>query len=198
MLAYLISKAMLSIARGNDIFAFTLLIIIGIYAARTQGLACLSSNKRGYSSACTRLLGSASVRKGRCGGYSQYYILCPIRGPCVIAFHMCITGNSGDLPNAAQFLADWMYASDVSPAQRRELTRLELVDLRDRYGSPSVLSPAGKAALLRNLQQQQQQKKTTTNSVSKNQRGRSSLSLSGSGIYPSALFVVEEDGELLG
>ncbi|KAJ1418319.1 acyl-CoA N-acyltransferase, partial [Ochromonadaceae sp. CCMP2298] len=40
-----------------------------------------------------------------------------------------------DFPLVARFLSEAMYGPDVPNGQRKELARLELIDLRDRYGS---------------------------------------------------------------
>jgi hypothetical protein len=40
-----------------------------------------------------------------------------------------------DIPLVARFLSEAMYGPDVPNGQRKELARLELIDLRDRYGS---------------------------------------------------------------
>jgi hypothetical protein len=40
-----------------------------------------------------------------------------------------------DFPLVARFLSEAMYGPEVPNGQRKELARLELIDLRDRYGS---------------------------------------------------------------
>lgn len=42
-------------------------------------------------------------------------------------------GTNDDIPRVARFLSESMY-NDVPTAQRRELARLEQVDLTERYG----------------------------------------------------------------
>ena len=40
-----------------------------------------------------------------------------------------------DIPLVARFLSESMYGSAVPNGQRKELARLQMIDLRDRYGS---------------------------------------------------------------
>ena len=51
---------------------------------------------------------------------------------CISSYNLYI-GTNDDIPRVARFLAESMY-SDVPTAQRRELARLEQVDLTERYG----------------------------------------------------------------
>mmetsp|Transcript_30179 Transcript_30179/g.43103 ORF Transcript_30179/g.43103 Transcript_30179/m.43103 type:complete len:291 (-) Transcript_30179:101-973(-) len=67
-------------------------------------------------------------------------------------------GGNDDIPRVAKFLAESMYKTEIPTGQKRELIRLEQVDLTDRYGER----------------------------------------VSSKGSLPSALFIAEEDEEIVG
>lgn len=64
----------------------------------------------------------------------------------LLLLYVCVLASDIDLPVVARFLSETMYGAAVPNGQRNELSRLQLIELRDGFGShvgrsmyPSVL-----------------------------------------------------------
>lgn len=109
-------------------------IMIAWIIARVHITFCILFNCPGAQSFRMSLLHSRAVTH-HCfsirSGDNWYYTL---QSRTHKIFYLLLTVNDVELPLVAKFLSETMFGSAVPNGQRNQLSRLELIELRDRFG----------------------------------------------------------------